>query len=175
MRIFVNSMTDLFWEQISIEDIKRVFAVMNECHDRQIGHTFQILTKRSKRLVELAHNLNWTPNIWIGVSVENQRWTSRITDLVAVPAAIRFISAEPLLGPIDLTQWIDKIHWVIVGGESGPKFRPMRQDWARSLRTQCEERGVAFFYKQDAAGRTETRPYLVEVDGSHTRYHQLPR
>jgi protein gp37 len=141
--VFVNSMSDLFHEKIHLDYIKKVFKVMNDCPQ----HQFQILTKRSNRLKELSFNLTWTKNIWMGVSVENQQYMFRIDALRSVPAAIRFLSIEPLLGPIkelDLTG----IDWVIVGGESGPGARPMREEWVTFIRDECMKQGVAFFFKQ---------------------------
>jgi protein gp37 len=140
--IFVNSMSDLFHEDVPTEFIGRVFDVMKEASQ----HTFQLLTKRSERLAELAPLLPWPDNLWMGVSVENQRWTSRMDDLRRVPAAIRFLSCEPLLGPLKLD--LEDIHWVIVGGESGHRARPMDPEWARSIRTQCQDANVPFFFKQ---------------------------
>ncbi len=140
--IFVNSMSDLFHEAVPVDFIQRVFSTMERAH----WHQFQVLTKRSVRLRELAIALPWPPNVWTGVSVENQRWTRRIDDLRAVPAAVRFLSVEPLLGPLRLN--LEGVDWVIVGGESGPGARPMRADWARSVRDQCLAAGVAFFFKQ---------------------------
>lgn len=168
-RIFVNSMSDLYLEEVPLENIQRVFKVMNECPQ----HVFQILTKRDSRLAELAGEFTWTPNIWQGVSIENQHFLKRLDNLRKVPAAVRFISFEPLLGEIkdpDLTG----ISWVIIGGESGPGFRPMQMAWVRSLRDACVAQGVAFFVKQGAAFRTETAPYLVEEDGSKWEWHQFP-
>lgn len=110
-------------------------------------HTYQILTKRSKRLTELAQYLPWPKNLWIGTSVENEETTYRINDLKKVPAHIRFLSCEPLLGPLNALNLKD-IHWVIVGGESGPGSRPMESDWVRKIRDQCKEQKVAFFFKQ---------------------------
>lgn len=167
-RIFVNSMSDLFWESIAEDDIRRVFDVMNEV----ARHQFLILTKRAQRLAELASRLTWTPNIWQGVSVENHRWTSRIDDLRTVPAAVKFISFEPLLGPIDAD--LSGIDWVIVGGESGREFRPMDHAWARRIRDAAVAIGIPYFFKQDAARRAETRPWLLEEDGSKYEWHQLP-
>lgn len=172
-RIFVNSMSDLFWEQVPLDQIKRVFDVMNECEVRKLGHEFQILTKRSKRLRDVAHELNWTPNIWQGVSVESDAYTWRIDDLREVPAHVRFISFEPLLGMIEDPN-LSGIHWAIIGGESGPRYRPMEQAWARSIRDACVAQGTALFFKQDAAYRTEMRTYLVEEDGSRWKYLQYP-
>jgi len=140
--IFVNSMSDLFHEDVAEDYIRDVFKVMRKAH----WHTFQILTKRSQRLAELAPKLRWPKNVWMGVSVENQRWTSRIDDLRKVRAQVRFLSCEPLLGPLELD--LGGIHWVIVGGESGPKARRMNPDWVRDIRQQCQQAGAAFFFKQ---------------------------
>jgi protein gp37 len=140
--IFVNSMSDLFHEGIPVWFIRAVFNVMEEAS----WHTFQILTKRSHRMLEVAPHLRWPDNVWMGVSVEDQRWTHRIDDLRKVQAKVRFVSCEPLLGPLRLD--LGGIHWVIVGGESGPRARPMKAEWARDIRRQCEETGVAFFFKQ---------------------------
>lgn len=142
-RIFVNSMSDLFHEDVPLEFIQKVFDTMNKAH----WHTFQILTKRSERLTELSRHLNWTPNIWIGVSVENEKVMNRIKDLKSVPAFIRFLSCEPLLGPLKNMN-LEGIHWVIVGGESGPGARLMKSEWAKDIRNQCKEQNVAFFFKQ---------------------------
>lgn len=141
--VFVNSMSDLFHEQVPLQFIQKVFATMRDCPQ----HTFQILTKRSQRLRELAPHLQWSPNIWMGVSVENDKVLYRIADLCAVPAAIRFLSCEPLLGPLDNLP-LTGIHWVIVGGESGPKARPMDITWVRSIFRQCRKARVPFFFKQ---------------------------
>jgi len=140
--IFVNSMSDLFHEDVPEDYIRQVFDVMK----RADWHTFQVLTKRSKRLAELAPRLEWPDNVWMGVSVENQRWTCRIDDLRTVPAAVRFLSCEPLLGPLLLD--LRDIHWVIVGGESGHRARRMKPEWALAVRDQCVEAGVPFFFKQ---------------------------
>lgn len=146
-RIFVNSMSDLFHDEIPFSFIEKVFYQM-ECTP---GHTYQILTKRDKRLLELAPKLKWSNNIWMGVSVENQNYVSRIDALRRVPAQIRFLSCEPLLGPLQLD--LTDIHWCIVGGESGQKHRPVRTEWVRDIRDQCDKAGVAFFFKQ-WGGRT---------------------
>lgn len=140
--IFVNSMSDLFHEDISDAYIREVFKVMRKAN----WHTFQILTKRSERMGELGRRLSWPDNVWMGVSVENQRWTGRVDDLRRVPARVRFLSCEPLLGPLRLD--LTDIDWVIVGGESGPGARPMNPEWVREIRRQCEAAGVAFFFKQ---------------------------
>jgi len=142
-RIFVNSMSDLFHEQVPTEFILRVFDVIR----RAKQHQFQILTKRSERLVEVCSELQIPSNAWLGVSVESQKYTTRIDDLRRARAEVRFLSIEPLLSPIaDLD--LEAIHWVIVGGESGHHARPMDPAWVRSIRDQCARAGVPFFFKQ---------------------------
>jgi len=141
--IFVNSMSDLFHPDVTFEFIERVFDVIQRCPQ----HTFQMLTKRSERLRQLAPLLNWPANAWMGVSVEDARVIHRIDDLRDVPAAIRFLSVEPLIGPIDNLP-LDGIDWVIVGGESGPGARPIEHEWVESILRQCQEAEVAFFFKQ---------------------------
>lgn len=140
--IFVNSMSDLFHEVVPLDFIQSVFTTMRSAH----WHTFQILTKRAERLAEIAPFLPWSQNIWMGVSIERQDYVWRIDYLRQVPAAVKFLSCEPLLGPLDLD--LSAIDWVIVGGESGPGARPMNLDWARSIREQCQAVGVPFFLKQ---------------------------
>lgn len=142
-KIFVNSMSDLFHEKVPLAFIKKVFATMRECPQ----HTFQVLTKRSARLAELSTQLDWAPNVWMGVSVEDNKAVYRIEDLLKVPAAVRFLSCEPLIGPCD-NMPLDGIDWVIVGGESGPGSRPMKIDWVRSIYKQCRTAKAAFFFKQ---------------------------
>ncbi len=141
--VFVNSMSDLFQEGVPEEFIRRVFQTMEQCPQ----HTFQILTKRSGRLRRSAPRLPWPKNVWMGVSVEDARVLHRVTDLAAVPAHIRFLSCEPLIGPLNALP-LAGIHWVIVGGESGPRSRPMEKAWVDSIRRQCERAGTAFFFKQ---------------------------
>ena len=141
--VFVNSMSDLFHEHVPLAFIQRVFETMVRCPQ----HTFQVLTKRSGRLREVADALPWSPNIWMGVSVEDSRVINRIHDLRQVPASVRFLSCEPLIGPIDSLP-LEGVHWVIVGGESGPKARRMEQAWVDSILLQCQQKGVAFFFKQ---------------------------
>ncbi|MBZ5666801.1 MAG: phage Gp37/Gp68 family protein [Acidobacteriia bacterium] len=141
--IFVNSMSDLFQEAVPEEFIRRVFMTMRECPQ----HTFQILTKRSERLRDIGQRLQWPFNVWMGVSVENAGAMGRITDLAAVPAHIRFLSCEPLIGPLDDLQ-LKGIHWVIVGGESGPGARPMEPGWVEGIHRQCRRERVPFFFKQ---------------------------
>ncbi len=141
--IFVNSMSDLFHPGIPVDYLQRVFEVMEAAH----WHVFQILTKRHERLADLAPDLPWPPNLWMGVSIENRRFVHRADYLRTVPAAVRFISAEPLLGSLE-TLGLEGIDWLIAGGESGPHYRPTRVDWLRQLRDMCDEAGVAFFFKQ---------------------------
>ena len=146
--IFVNSMSDLFHENVPIEFVARVFDVMSAAGQ----HVFQILTKRHERLAELAVELPWPENVWMGVSIENKRWVRRADYLRAVPAAVRFISAEPLLGRLDGLD-LAGIDWVIAGGESGPRYRPVHLEWICDVRDRCHAAGVAFFLKQ-IGGRT---------------------
>ncbi|MDR3564633.1 MAG: phage Gp37/Gp68 family protein [Negativicutes bacterium] len=142
-RIFVNSMSDLFHEQVPKEFIENVFRTMNEAY----WHSFQILTKRTGRMVDLCSSLKWTHNIWMGATIENNKVISRINDLKRIPASIRFLSLEPLLGPISELN-LSGISWVIVGGESGPKARPMEAEWVRTIRDICLYQKVPFFFKQ---------------------------
>jgi protein gp37 len=146
--IFVNSMSDLFHERILHDYIEWVFETMQ----RADWHTFQILTKRHERLADLASSLPWPSNVWMGVSIENRRWTLRADYLREVLAAVRFISAEPLLGKLEGLDLTD-IDWLIAGGESGPRYRPVNVEWIRDLRDRCADQGVAFFFKQ-WGGRT---------------------
>jgi protein gp37 len=141
-RVFVNSMSDLFHEQMPLGFLQDVFRIMEESP----RHVFQILTKRHERLVHLTPELYWPKNVWMGVSVENQDYIHRVDYLRQVPAAVRFLSCEPLIGPLQLD--LEGIQWVIVGGESGRGHRPIEADWVRSLREQCRTAGVAFFFKQ---------------------------
>ncbi len=164
-RIFVNSMSDLFHEAVPDDYIRQVFDVMTQAS----WHVFQVLTKRSERLAMLATSLPWPPNVWQGVSVENTGYLRRIDDLRQVPAALRFLSVEPLLGPIaDLP--LDGIHWVIVGGESGPGYRKIAMEWARLIRDQCFVRTVPFFFKQ--AGGPNSRSGGRLLDG--VEWNQCP-
>lgn len=141
--IFVNSMSDLFHKNIPFIYIKKIFDVMNECPQ----HIFQVLTKRSDRVLELSSELNWTQNIWMGVSVENEKVRFRVNDLRKTNAMIKFLSLEPLLGPLPKLN-LKKIDWVIVGAESGAGARPMDLNWVRKIRDDCQKFGVAFFMKQ---------------------------
>jgi protein gp37 len=142
-RIFVNSMSDLFHRDMPLDFIRQVFDTMNKAH----WHQFQILTKRSARLREFAPHLPWAPNIWMGVSVESPEYFCRIDDLRQVPAAVRFLSLEPLLEPMPGLE-LTGIHWVIVGGESGPGSRPMKEEWAQEILAMCSSASVPFFFKQ---------------------------
>lgn len=142
--VFVNSMSDLFHEDIPLEYIKMVFGVMNDCPQ----HQFQVLTKRAERLAAVSDQLTWTPNIWMGVSVENKKVADRIDYLRHTGAYVKFLSLEPLIGPLpDLN--LTNIDWVIVGGESGNrKIRPMKEEWVLDIQQQCTVSKVAFFFKQ---------------------------
>lgn len=141
--IFVNSMSDLFHESVPLAFIKRVFDVMRKTP----RHTFQILTKRAERLEEVSSLLDWPDNVWMGVSVESQDFSYRIDHLRRTSAAIKFLSLEPLLGPLDNLN-LQRIDWVIAGGESGPNARPVDAEWIRGIRNQCTQAGVAFHFKQ---------------------------
>jgi len=166
--IFVNSMSDLFHEGVPDEFIQRVFDVMEWAS----MHTFQLLTKRSLRMAEWTgaryspEKRPWPKNIWAGVSIENQLYTSRIAHLQRVPASTRFLSVEPLLAPVRLTpEHLRGIHWVIVGGESGPGARRMDPQWAREVRDSCQDAGVAFFFKQWGAHDVKGRRVGKKVAG----------
>lgn len=152
--VFVNSMGDLFHEDVPLHFIQSVFAVMEQTPQ----HTYQLLTKRSRRLEELAYSLTWPENVWMGVTVEDNERLSRVEDLRQVPSVIKFLSIEPLLGPLpDLN--VNGVDWVIVGGESGPGSRPMREEWVVEIRDLCLKQRLPFFFKQwggtrkKAAGR----------------------
>ncbi len=142
-QIFVNSMSDLFHDNIPFDYIEQVFDIMSQAH----WHTFQVLTKRSERLTEISHKLKWPDNVWMGVSVENADYKFRISHLQQIPAVVRFLSIEPLLGPISRLP-LQGIDWVIVGGESGPKARGMKVEWIRSIRDKCITYDIPFFFKQ---------------------------
>ena len=141
--IFINSMGDLFHKGVPLKFIRDVFELIQTTP----RHTYQLLTKRSERLAELSHFLTWPKNLWMGVSVETQSETRRIDQLRKVPAEIRFLSIEPLLGPIPSLD-LKGIDWVIVGGESGPKARPMKEEWVLEIKAQCYDSQVPFFFKQ---------------------------
>lgn len=158
--IFVNSMSDLFHEDIPLEFIRKVFQVMNECPQ----HIFQVLTKRADVLSRYSTLLDWTPNIWMGVTVESPRYLNRIDALRRTGAFIKFLSLEPLLsslGDMDLRE----IDWVIAGGESGPEARPMEKSWVVEIQTQCKNRQIPFFFKQwgGVVSSPESRPVKIRV------------
>jgi protein gp37 len=155
--VFVNSMSDLFHENVPEEFIFKIFKTMNECPQ----HTFQALTKRSERLKKISQKIHWTNNIWMGVTVEDKDNIYRIEDLRTTPAKLKFISCEPLLGPLYNLQ-LDQIDWVIVGGESGPNARPMRKEWAVAIREQCDKEGVPFFFKQWGGWNKKSRGRLLD-------------
>jgi len=152
--VFVNSMSDLFHEDIPLDFIRQVFRVMNDNGQ----HIFQVLTKRAERLLEVHKELNWTHNIWMGVSVEDEKVVDRIDFLRKTNARVKFLSCEPLIGPLEKMN-LKKIDWVIVGGESGHNPRPMKPEWVLDIQQQCKDSKVAFFFKQwggrnkKAAGR----------------------
>lgn len=141
--IFVNSMSDLFHKDVPFEFIQQVFETMKKAS----WHIFQVLTKRSERLAELAWQLDWSQNVWMGVSVENEKYQNRIDDLRTTPAHIKFLSLEPLIGPLPRLN-LEKIDWAIVGGESGPGSRPIEPEWVIEIREQCIAAKVPFFFKQ---------------------------
>jgi protein gp37 len=141
--IFVNSMSDLFHQDVPVEFIMRVFDTMRHAW----WHQFQVLTKRSDRLLELDSKIHWPPNVWMGVSVENSDYTFRIDHLKATSAALKFLSLEPLIGPLNVLNLIG-IHWVIAGGESGPGARPAVEEWVIDIQQQCLAMGIPFFFKQ---------------------------
>ncbi len=155
--IFVNSMSDLFHEKVPVPFIRKVFLAMETAS----WHTFQILTKRSQRLARLAPRLKWSPNVWMGVSIESASYLWRADNLREVPSAVRFLSLEPLLGPLGTIDLTD-IDWVIVGGESGPGARRMEPVWARDIRDQCLAAGVSFFFKQWGGVRKKKNGRLLD-------------
>jgi protein gp37 len=169
--IFVNSMSDLFHQDVPLEFIRKIFDVMR----RAPQHCFQVLTKRSERLAQLSPQLPWPDNVWMGVTVESADYASRIEHLKQTTAAVKFISFEPLLGPVTHVD-IDSIDWIIVGGESGPGARPMRPEWVTGIRDLCLAKGIPFFFKQwggvnkKANGRTlegrlwDEKPTLCQME-----------
>lgn len=155
--IFVNSMSDLFHEDIPDSYVAEVFDVMT----RADQHIYQVLTKRPERMAELAPELPWPEHIWMGVTIENRRFVQRADLLRQVPAAVRFISAEPLLGPLEGLD-LEDIHWLIAGGESGPRFRSVKEEWIRELRDLCQDAEVPFFFKQWGGFRAKSGGRLLE-------------
>ena len=164
--VFVNSMSDLFHEEIPDAFIERVFATMRDCPQ----HTFQVLTKRADRLAALAPKLPWPRNVWMGVSVEDARVVDRIGYLQKTPAVVRFLSLEPLIGPLDDLR-LEGIDWVIVGGESGPRARAMKPEWVKSILRQCRAASVAFFFKQWGGVRKDMTGRKL----NGTFYNEMPR
>ena len=163
--VFVNSMSDLFHPDVPTDYIKAVFSVMNQTPQ----HIYQVLTKRSERLLEISSELNWTPNIWMGVSVENEKYTFRINDLTKTAAKTKFLSIEPLIGPVK-TLNLEKIDWVIVGGESGSKARPIKKEWIDFVRLKCEETKVAFFFKQWGKPKFNENPDDPTIEAEHKQH-----
>ncbi|PCR88665.1 DUF5131 family protein [Natrinema ejinorense] len=166
-RIFVNSMSDLFHAEVSESFIRDVFAVMRNCPE----HVFQVLTKRPGRAAHME--LEWPENVWMGTSVEDDRVTDRIDMLRETDAHTRFVSFEPLIGPVGDVS-LEGIDWAIVGGESGPDYRDMAHEWVWPIRDACRRVGAAFFFKQSAAYRNETEPYLRCEDGVRRQFTELP-
>lgn len=166
--IFVNSMSDLFHEDIPDDYVAKVFDVMV----RADWHTYQILTKRHERLAELAPDLPWPDNVWMGVTIENRKFVHRADYLRQVDSAVRFISAEPLLGPLEGLD-LDGIDWLISGGESGPRHRPVKVEWLRELRDRCNDEGVAYFFKQWGGHRPKAGGR--ELDGRSWDEMPIPR
>ncbi len=179
-RVFVNSMSDVFHPRVPYDFVSKIFNVMGEAAERR-GHVFQVLTKRPGRAVgwwELNRERYegvWPDGVWVGTSVENQKYAPRIEVLARLPAPVRFVSAEPLLGSIDLSRWLDsgELQWVIAGGESGPRARPMDLDWARDLRDQSRRAGVAFFLKQLGGRRGKRSGDKAVLDGE--TWMQMPQ
>ncbi len=164
-KIFVNSMSDLFQKELPPAYIKQVFDVMNRCPQ----HSFQILTKRPEIAAYLAPELLWSKNIWMGTSIENALVLHRVASLIQIPSQIRFLSIEPLLGPLPKLP-LKGVHWVIVGGESGPNARPMNPDWVRQIRDRCLAHGVPFFFKQ--WGGVNKKKTGRELDGR--QWNEMP-
>ncbi len=163
--VFVDSMSDLFHYSVPVEFVKQVFEVMNNTPQ----HTYQVLTKRSERLVQLAPLLNWTENIWMGVSVESEHVSGRIAHLIQTPAFIKFLSCEPLIGPLE-TLYLDQIDWVIVGGESGPKAREIKKEWVDNIHEQCKNHSVPFFFKQWGKKQFNVNPFDPTLDKKNKLY-----
>ena len=178
-RVFVNSMSDVFHPHVPFEFVHRMFSVMEQA-SRERGHVFQVLTKRPGRAVawwqeyESQFPDGWPANVWIGTSVESRKYAPRLSVLSRIPAAVRFVSVEPLLERVDLSEWLESgaVQWVIVGGESGHNARPMDADWVRDLRDQCTRANVAFFLKQLGGVRNKRGGTRAVVDGQ--RWLQMP-
>lgn len=164
--IFVNSMSDLFHEEVPLEFIERVFSTI----ELASWHVFQVLTKRAERLEKIAAKLRWPGNLWIGVTVESQKHTDRIKKLSGVPAAVKFVSFEPLLGPIKQMD-LSAVDWAIVGGESGPHSRKMDPEWARIIRDACIDLSVPFFFKQWGGPRKKRNGRILD----ERKWNQYPQ
>jgi len=163
--VFVNSMSDLFHPDVPLDFIAAVFSVMNATPQ----HIYQVLTKRSDRLLQVSSRLKWTANIWMGVSIENQDYAYRINDLCKTPANIKFLSIEPLIGPIKNLN-LDSINWVIVGGESGNKARPVKKEWIDTIKSHCENKNVAFFFKQWGKANFNINPNDPTIVSDHVQH-----
>jgi protein gp37 len=163
--VFVNSMSDLFHENMPLDFIKAVFKVMNDCSQ----HTFQVLTKRSDILEKYYTLLDWTPNIWMGVTVESDKVINRIEPLRKVPAVIKFLSIEPLISAIPNLNLMN-IDWIIVGGESGQKARPIKEEWVLDIKNQCVQKQIPFFFKQWGGKNKKAAGKLLQGE----RYCQMP-
>jgi len=163
--VFVNSMSDLFHDEVPLDFIQAVFSVMNNTPQ----HIYQVLTKRSKRVLELSPFLNWTENIWMGVSVENEDYTFRIDDLSQTAAKTKFLSIEPLIGPVK-TLNLTQIDWVIVGGESGHKARPVKKKWIEFVQERCTEENVAFFFKQWGKAKFNDDPLDPTISSENPKH-----
>ena len=177
--VFVNSMSDIFHPRVPFEFVEKMFFVMSKAASER-GHIFQVLTKRPGRAAHWWRDHydrfpdGWPPGVWLGTSVETQKYAPRLTVLARVPAPVRFVSAEPLLGPIDLTPWLTDgtLHWIIVGGESGPGARPMKTDWVRSIRDQATRNNTPLFLKQLGGIRNKRGGTDATVDGR--TWHEMP-
>jgi len=163
--VFVNSMSDLFHEDVPLEYIQQVFEVMNNTPQ----HIYQVLTKRSERLAEISSELTWTKNIWMGVSVEEEKVSYRILDLISSDAKVKFLSVEPLIGAVK-NLYLDKIDWVIVGGESGPKARPMEKEWVEFVHEECNKSKVPFFFKQWGKPRNNDNQLDPTLSKEHPKH-----
>jgi protein gp37 len=163
--VFVDSMSDLFHYSVPLEFIRNVFDVMNDTPQ----HTYQVLTKRSERLEKIAPSLNWTDNIWMGVSVENEKVSARIPHLINTPAKVKFLSCEPLIGPL-YSLYLDHIDWVIVGGESGPRARKLKKEWVDIIHDQCNRYSVPFFFKQWGKKQFNVNPADPTMDKKNKVY-----
>lgn len=163
--VFLNSMSDIFHMDIPTSYIKEVFKMMNETRQ----HTYQVLTKRPERALELTSQLNWTPNIWMGTSIENEVVMHRLKTLKQIPAKIRFLSLEPLIGPLPNLS-LTGIHWVIAGGECGVYARPIHKLWVKEIQVRCKHQNVAFFFKQWGVTRHNPNPGDPTIESNHPQH-----